>query len=93
MENKEKEIIKKEQNLTLINRQNLTISGTTKIISLKPDLIQLNTVMGGIIITGTNLELINLDNSTNKAEINGNVNAIKYVEGKNKEPFFRKIFK
>ena len=93
MENKENNTITKEQNLTLINRQNLTITGTTKIISLKSDLIQLNTVLGGLIIGGNNLELLKLDNNSNTAEISGNINLIKYVEGKNKEPFFRKIFK
>ena len=97
MENKENNLInnsiKKEQNILLKNRQNLTISGTTKIISLKPDLIQLNTELGGLIIGGNNLELLKLDNVTNVAEINGNINLIKYVEGKSKEPFFRKIFR
>lgn len=89
---KEKEI-KKEQIINLINKQNLSISGTKKIISLNPNLIQLDTVFGGIIISGEKLELIKLDNDLNKAEIVGNVKSIKYVEGKSKEPFFRKIFK
>ena len=97
MENNENNSINnpnnKEQNITLKNRQNLIVSGTTKIISLKPDLIQLNTELGGLIIGGSNLELLKLDNVTNIAEINGNINLIKYVEGKSKEPFFRKIFK
>ena len=90
MENKE---IKKEQTLTLINKQELSISGITKIISLKPDLIQLYSVFGGILINGENLELLNLNNQNNIAQIKGNVNSIKFVEGKSKEPFFRKIFK
>lgn len=90
MENKE---IKKEQTLTLINKQELSISGITKIISLKPDLIQLDSVFGGILINGENLELLNLNNQNNIAQIKGNVNSIKFVEGKSKEPFFRKIFK
>lgn len=83
----------KNQQLTLINRSNLTISGTNKIISIKPDLIQLDTNHGGIIISGNNLELSKLDNETTTAEILGQVNSIKYTERKDKESIFRKIFK
>ena len=90
----EKEIeTKKEQIINLINKQNLTISATNKIISLNPNLIQLNTVLGGIAVAGENLELIKLDNDTKIAEIVGNFKSLKYIEAKSKEPFFRKIFK
>ncbi|HIU06792.1 MAG TPA: YabP/YqfC family sporulation protein [Candidatus Onthoplasma faecigallinarum] len=91
MENIEKE--KKEQLIILSNKQNLSVSGTNKIISLKPELIQLDTVFGGLIVSGEKLELVKLDNSTTRAEINGNINAIKFLQEKDKEPFFRKIFK
>lgn len=94
MEN-QKEIKKdnKEQLIVLSNKKNLSISGTNKVISLKPDLIQLNTVFGDLQVFGNNLELIKLDNTTTRAEINGEINALKFIEEKNKEPFFRKIFK
>ena len=91
MENKE--LLAKEQIIKLLNRQELSISGVNKIISLKPDLIQLDSNYGGIIITGQNLELLNLNNDNNTTQIKGEVNLIKFVEGKNKEPLFRKIFK
>ena len=92
MENKEK-ATKKEQLIVLSNRTNLSVSGTNKIVSLKPELIQLDTNFGGLMIIGENLELVKLDNTTTRAEINGNINSIKFVQGKEKEPFFRKIFK
>ena len=82
-----------EQTITLINKKELSISGTNKIISLKPDLIQLDTVLGGLVITGQNLELVKLDNLSTRAEIKGEINSLKFVEGKSKQPFFRKIFK
>ena len=47
-----------DQTIILKNRKDLSIDGTTKIISLKPDLIQLDTNYGGLIIVGENLELI-----------------------------------
>ena len=83
----------KEQLLILSNRKNLSISGTNKIISLKPDLIQLDTVFGGLLILGNNLELNTLDNTSTKAEISGEINALKFADLKNKEPLLRKIFK
>ncbi len=83
----------KEQLIILSNKQNLSVSGTNKVISLKPDLIQLNTNFGGIIISGERLELVKLDNSTTRAEITGDINSIKFIEKAVKEPFFRKIFK
>lgn len=83
----------KEQLIVLSNKKNLSVSGTNKVISLKPDLIQLNTVYGDLQIIGNNLELIKLDNTTTRAEISGNVNTIKFIETKSKEPLFRKIFK
>ena len=91
--NKDTKNQSKEQLIVLSNRKNISVSGTNKIISLKPDLIQLDTVYGGLLILGSNLELIKLDNTTTRAEINGNINSIKFAEDKNKEPLFRKIFK
>ena len=92
MDNKEVKQ-EKEQLIVLSNRKNISISGTNKIISLKPDLIQLDTVFGNLLIVGKNLELTKLDNSTTRAELCGTINEIKFTESKNKEPLFRKIFK
>ncbi len=83
----------KEQLIVLSNKKNISISGTNKIISLKPELIQLDTVFGPLLIMGNNLELVKLDNTTTRAELNGNISEIKFIEPKKKEPLLRKIFK
>lgn len=94
MENKIIEKKEKEQLIILSNKKNLSVSGTEKIISLKPDLIQLNTNYGGLQIIGENLELIKLDNNTTRAEISGLINSIKFINTpKQKDNLFRKIFK
>ena len=80
-------------NLTLKNQNNLVIIGANKIISLKPELIQLNTILGGLIISGNNLELKQLNNTDLKAEITGIISSIKFLKSVEKQPFFRKIFK
>ena len=90
---KENQTITKEQIISLTNRKELTISGTNKIISIKSDIIQLDTNYGGLIINGENLELKKLDNNTSIAEINGNINSLKFIETKEKTSLFRKIFK
>ena len=84
---------KKEQTIILKNRCELTISGTNKLISLKNDLIQLDTNFGGVMVIGSNLELQTLNQETTCAQISGNINSIKFVEGNKKENIFRKIFK
>lgn len=91
----EKEINKeeKEQLIVLSNRKNISISGTNKVSSLKPDLIQLDTVFGGLQIIGNNLELIKLDNQSTRAEISGTINSLKFTEQRTKEPILRKLFK
>ena len=89
----EKNTTPKNQTIVLNNRKNISISGTQKIISLKIDLIQLETVLGPLVITGEQLELLKLDNSTTIAEVTGKINSIKFVESKIREPIFRKIFK
>lgn len=82
-----------KQTIILNDKKFLSVSGTNKVISLKSDLIQLDTNYGGLQIVGENLELIKLDNSTTTAEISGDINQLKFVEKKNKETFIRKIFK
>ena len=83
----------KEQTITLQNRKNLSVGGVTKIISVKTDLIQVESNFGGIIICGQNLELKKLDNASMRADIIGTIDAIKFLQAKVKEPFFRKLFK
>ena len=92
IENKENKKIDREQLIVLSNRENLSVSGTNRIVSLKPDLIQLETNFGGLVISGQNLELVKLDNTSTRAEISGSIDSLRFVETKNKE-HFRKIFK
>lgn len=92
----EKEEIKKNinsQEIILKDKSKLSISGTNKIISLKPELIQLSTNFGGIMIYGENLELINLNDNSGIANIIGNINTIKFASNNKKENLFRKLFK
>lgn len=81
-----------EQKLTLINRKFLSIHGVEKMLSVKPDLIQLSTKLGNMQITGSLMEVSKLDLDANILEINGNINLIKYLDDK-KTPLLKRIFK
>ena len=82
-----------ENEIILQNRTHMTVSGTNKVISLKPDLIQLSTTLGDLQIVGNNLELTKLDNVNLRADITGEINSLRYLEARVKQSFFRKIFK
>lgn len=87
----EKEILG-EQKLTLVNRKNLSILGVEKMISVKPDLIQLATKLGSMQIVGSMMEVSKLDLDSHLLDINGNINTIKYLDDK-KTPLLKRIFK
>ena len=82
-----------ESEIILSNRNSMIITGTNKVISLKPELIQLSTTLGDLQISGNKLELTKLDNVNLRAEICGEINSLIYFEPKVKQSFFRKIFK
>ena len=81
-----------EHTLTLTNRNHLNITGVEKMISVKPDLVQLKSVSGDIVITGQNIEVTKLDLSERNLSLNGKFDSVKYLEN-NKTPLLKKIFK
>ena len=81
-----------EHSFTLADRKHLTITGVEKVVSVKPDLVQLKTSAGDMIVTGQNIEVTKLDLEQHSFNLNGNFDSIKYVEN-NKKPLLKKIFK
>lgn len=81
-----------KQILTLQDRKNLTITGVGKMISVKPDLLQLSTNMGNLQIVGVNMEMTKLDLDQKIVEVAGIVNQIRFLDDK-KQPLFKRIFK
>lgn len=82
----------KNQVLTLQNRKNLTITGVEKMISVKPDLIQLSTNTGDLQVIGVNMEMTKLELTEKIVEVAGLINQIRFVDDK-KTPIFKRIFK
>lgn len=82
----------KEHILTLSNRNSLNISSVEKVISVKPDLVQLKSSAGDIVIAGQNIEVTKLDLDQQTLSLNGKFDTIKYIEN-SKTPLLKKIFK
>lgn len=81
-----------EHTITLVDRKHLTITGVEKMVSVKPDLVQLKSSAGDIIITGQNIEVTKLDLEQHMLSLTGRFDSIKYSEN-TKTPLLKKIFK
>ena len=81
-----------EHNLTLTNRKHLTITGVDKVVSVKPELLQLKSTAGDIAISGQNIEVTKLDVEQHTITLTGKFDNIKYFEN-TKTPLLKKIFK
>lgn len=81
-----------EHSLTLTNRNHLTINGIDKVVSVKPDLLQIKSNNGDIVVTGQNMEVIKLDLEQHTITLNGKFDSFKYLEN-TKTPLLKKIFK
>lgn len=83
---------KMEHILNIANRKEISISGITKVVSVKPDLVQLKTCQGDMIISGKDLEVTKLDLENHTLNLSGTFCGLKYLET-TKTPLLKKIFK
>ena len=73
----------------LVERKNVSISGVKKIDSFDNEEFLIESVMGYIVLKGSDLELVKLDTHDGVVNIKGMVNSLTYVDSdtnkKNKE--------
>ena len=80
--------------IKLTDRKNIIISGIKKINSFDEKEFDLDSVMGSIIITGSNLEMIKLDTIEGNVSIKGQINSFTYSDTNDKESsILAKLFK
>ena len=80
--------------IKLTDRKNIIISGIKKINSFDEKEFDLDSVMGSIIIKGSNLEMIKLDTIEGNVSIKGQINSFTYSDTNNKESsILAKLFK
>ena len=84
------------QEVKMIDRANISISGINKIVSFDDEEFLIETTMGNIRILGESLELLKLDTVDGNVKIKGKINSFTYLDnkGKNKEEgLVAKLFK
>lgn len=84
------------QDITLHNRKELTISNIKKINALNNVLVDLETGYGKLIIEGKDLDMLSLDNDKGIIVLKGTIDKIEYLEKtkqKKETSFIAKIFK
>ena len=87
--------IYKNQELKLINRNNLYLTGVKKIINLESDEFIVDSVYGKLIIKGNDLEVTVIDIDKGDLKLKGTIDSIVYsnIKSKNKESIITKLFK
>lgn len=84
------------QEVKMIDRANISISGVNKIVSFDDEEFLMETVVGNLRILGTGLELLKLDTNDGNVKIKGKINSFMYIEGKEKnkeDSIITKLFK
>ena len=82
-----------KSNLTLTNRNNLSLTGIKKVKSTEPAQVVALLDNGAILISGSNLSVQKLDIKEGILEITGIVNAIRYTNQVSKKFSFKSMFK
>ena len=97
MDKQENSINSYNHGINLFERKSLVITGVKKIENFDSEQFLLETIMGFMVIKGSELEVVKLDTLQGNVSIKGNVSGINYVEEntkKNKEEsIFNRLFK
>lgn len=84
------------QEVKIVDRSSISISGVNKIVSFDDEEFLMETVLGNLRILGSNLELLKLDTGDGNVRIKGTINSFMYLDGslkENKESIISKLFK
>ncbi len=81
--------------LSLKNRSSLAIDGVTDIVSSDEAAVYLDTVDGGLEITGSNLHIISMNVGNGEITLEGNIDSISYHDKTQtqKTGFLARMFK
>ena len=85
-----------ENNIVIENREKMTISGVTDVLSFDDQMIIVETGLGLLTVKGENLKINKLNIDTSDFSLNGHISAISYSDGAleaRQNSFLGKIFK
>ncbi len=87
----------KKHSISLVDRENLYITGVLDVISFDEELVIAETEKGVILVRGEDLHISRLNLENNELNVQGYVHGINYEDeinyGKNKQSLLLKIFK
>jgi len=90
----EKKLIKKQHNIIMEGRRNLTVSGVMDIDSFDEETVIVFTEMGELTIRGVNLHINKIDVDTGDLLMEGEVDSLTYSDEKpQKGGFFTRLFR
>lgn len=87
------------QSITITNKSEIKITELQKLNSFNDKEFSITTSIGDILISGSNLEMDNINQDTNELVIKGNISEIMFdhihekEKRKKEQSFIRKIFK
>ena len=81
----------KQHAVNLTDRNNGSVSGVEKVLSVSPELISVSTSLGDMTVGGKNLEVNSFSEKDGALSFTGNVDEIRYV--RKKEPLLKRLFK
>ena len=84
---------KPQKSINITFDSKIDINGITEMIESDEKQIICNLSDRSLIITGERLKIVNLDTSKGICELSGSISTLKYAKGKQKQSFFKKIFK
>lgn len=75
--------------LTMEERKRLTLTGATEVVRFDEELVELNTILGPLVVEGEELKLKCLSLEDGTVVIQGNIRALSYEEPKLRRGLFR----
>ena len=79
--------------LTINNRERLTVNGVINVEGFSEEYLVLNTTLGELAVEGESLRIESLTKENGEILIIGKINGLFYKDEKSEKGFFRKIFK
>lgn len=78
--------------LTLTERETLTVTGVSEVVSFDDTAVQLNTTRGSLFVHGKDLRLKNLTPEGGQLAVSGTVTALVYEELRQKNGWLSRLF-
>ena len=82
-----------EYEMTVNNRERVSLNGVLNVSSFGEDFLSLNTALGEVIIEGSDLKIESLTKENGEILIIGKINGILYKDKREEKGFFGKLFK